>query len=220
MIAAVVPMKPLACAKQRLAGDLSDADRMALVRIMLGEVLTTLRACGAIAHTFVVTADAAIAGCAANLGAKHIAEATPAGLNSAVSTAARYLDQRNIGTMLVLPGDVPLVTSVELGKLASLAQHQTVTVAPAHDHDGTNALLLSPPDAIAPAFGPGSFERHLTAAHTAGFEAVTCALDGLGRDIDTPEDLHVLAERTVERPEYGILRTALTTAIWKEPQTA
>ena len=49
-----------------------------------------------------------------------------------------------------------------------------VTVVPDRHGTGTNALLLAPPDAIAPAFGPGSRERHAERAERAG-------LDGRGR---------------------------------------
>ena len=57
---------------------------------------------------------------------------------------------------------------------------------------GTNALLVSPPDAIAVAFGSGSRAAHLAAAEAAG--ATSVELDGpLGLDVDTPDDL-ILAE--------------------------
>lgn len=220
MITAVVPMKPLAFAKQRLSGVLSGSDRLKLVRTMLGDVLASLRDCREVARTFVVTADAGIAEYAARYGAEHIAEGKPAGLNGAIATAARALEARGVETMLVLPGDVPLVTSHEIDKLTSLARPRSVSIVPDHDRDGTNALLLSPPVMIAPAFGPGSCERHMKAARAAGLEPVACELDGLGRDIDAPEDLRILKEQTANRPEYAFLRAALTTGNLKEPQNA
>jgi 2-phospho-L-lactate guanylyltransferase len=220
MIAAVVPMKPFARAKQRLSGVLAEPERLRLVRAMLGDVLAALRECDAVAQTFVVTADPAIARYAAGYGAEHFAEGDPTGLNGAVATAARALEARGVETMLVLPGDVPLVIPAEIDELASLARPCSAGIVPDHDAKGTNALLLSPPGVIAPAFGPGSYERHVATARTAGLEAVICALEGLGRDIDAPEDLPILAERTADRPEYDFLRAALTDANLKEPQNA
>ena len=43
-----------------------------------------------------------------------------------------------------------------------------VTIVPDRHGTGTNALLLAPPDAIDPSFGPGSFARHRLAAEAAG----------------------------------------------------
>src|SRR3990172_7114486 len=67
-----------------------------------------------------------------------------------------------------------------------------VVIAPADARTGTNALLLSPPDAIQPGFGPGSLERHLRAA--AAIEASTQLVvePALGFDLDTPDDLALL----------------------------
>ena len=53
---------------------------------------------------------------------------------------------------------------------------------------GTNALVVSPPDAIAPAFGSESRAEHQRAATAAG--ARYLELDGpLSLDLDTPADL-------------------------------
>ena len=67
----------------------------------------------------------------------------------------------------------------QLGVLAVPDRHGT----------GTNALLLSPPDAIAPSFGPGSFERHAQAARAGGLAYGVAQVPGLVLDVDTPDDL-------------------------------
>ncbi len=59
---------------------------------------------------------------------------------------------------------------------------------------GTNALLLSPPNAIAPAFGPGSFERHRRLALAAGLRVIVAGPPSLVLDVDTREDLAALRE--------------------------
>lgn len=209
MITAVVPMKPLALAKRRLAATLPRRERRALVRTMLYDVLTALLRCPQVARTFVVTSDLEVIELAARCGAGHIPETAPAGFNQAVAAASRYLEDIGAGSMLVVPGDVPLVTAAEIGELASLSRPCGMAIVPAHDRDGTNALLLSPPGAVAPSFGPGSFERHFAAGHKAGLAPAISLLKGLRRDIDEARDLQILMRKTGGRPEYGFLRQAL-----------
>ncbi len=67
-----------------------------------------------------------------------------------------------------------------------------VIVVPDRHGDGTNALLLTPPDAIQPAFGPGSRERHERLAEEAGATCTAIAVATLGLDVDTVDDLAAL----------------------------
>ena len=64
-----------------------------------------------------------------------------------------------------------------------------VAVVPDRHGTGTNALLLAPADAIGPAFGEGSAERHRDRAARAGHEVAIEALASLALDLDTPDDL-------------------------------
>jgi hypothetical protein len=64
---------------------------------------------------------------------------------------------------------------------------------------GTNALLLSPPDAIPFGFGPRSAAIHEAAARTTGLTAKRLRLPFLSRDLDTPSDLRTLGRN----PELG-----------------
>jgi 2-phospho-L-lactate guanylyltransferase len=70
--------------------------------------------------------------------------------------------------------------------------------------DGTNALLLAPPDAIPFRFGPGSRAAHAAASKSAGAAYVEVA-GPLDLDLDTPDDLlaaeaHGLDTLAAERP--------------------
>ena len=92
--------------------------------------------------------------------------------------------------MLTLPGDIPLVTAAEIEHL--IAAHPpapSFTIAPSHDEMGSNAILLSPPDAVPLRFGDDSFRPHLAAARTAGIEPTVVPLPGIALDIDNPVDL-------------------------------
>ena len=66
---------------------------------------------------------------------------------------------------------------------------------------GTNALLLDPPDAIAPGFGAGSFERHRAAVEAAGSRLRVERPGTLVLDVDTGDDLRRLVEALDERPD-------------------
>jgi 2-phospho-L-lactate guanylyltransferase len=74
-----------------------------------------------------------------------------------------------------------------------MADTRGVVIVPDRHGTGTNALVLSPPDAIEPAFGPGSFARHVAAAEAAGVPHRVEEVPGLALDVDTPDDLAELA---------------------------
>ena len=105
-------------------------------------------------------------------------------------TAARRLAGKGVGAMLTLPGDIPLVTSDEIGQL--IAAHRpapSFTIAPSHDEKGSNAILLSPPNAVPLRFGDDSFFPHLAAAEARGIAPTIVRLPGIALDIDNPTDL-------------------------------
>ena len=87
---------------------------------------------------------------------------------------------------------------------------------------GTNALVLSPPDAIEPAFGPDSFARHVAAAEAAQVPHRVEEVPGLALDVDTPGDLAELAaaleERRGQAPSTrGALRQLERAGAWTAP---
>jgi 2-phospho-L-lactate guanylyltransferase len=85
-----------------------------------------------------------------------------------------------------------------------------VVIVPDRHGTGTNALVLSPPDAIEPSFGPGSLERHVAAAEAAGIPHRVEEIPGLALDVDTPGDLAELsAELELSRGAAPATRGAL-----------
>jgi 2-phospho-L-lactate guanylyltransferase len=98
----------------------------------------------------------------------------------------------------LLPGDCPLLDPAELDAALGRMTPGRVAMIPDRHGTGTNGLLLAPADAIGPAFGPGSAERHLDRAARAGYEAVTEALPSLALDLDTPDDLAALTAAVAE----------------------
>lgn len=187
---AVVPVKDTAGAKQRLAPVLPPRQRQALALAMLEDVLAALAAVPALAGRIVVTTDKAAAALAERYGCLVQTEGAAAGHTGAVTAATRHLAAAGRGGMLTVPGDIPLVTAAEIGEL--LAAHRpapSFTIAPSHDERGSNAIVMSPPDAVPLAFGDDSFSPHLAAAHARGIAPTVLRLPGIALDIDNPADL-------------------------------
>lgn len=197
---ALVPIRGLENAKTRLGGDLDAEERAALVEEMLRRTLRATRDARRIAGTLVVTMDGAAAEIARRHRAVGLVERAP-GLNEAIEAARSVAQARGATAVLVLPADLPAVSAAAIDELvesaaalASVAPPEAgpaagvVAVVPDRHGAGTNALLLSPPDVIAPAFGAASYARHLAAARHAGARVID--LDGpLSLDVDTAADL-------------------------------
>ncbi len=209
---AILPVKRFELAKQRLGARLPAAQRETVARAMVEDVLHTLVASSELAGVLVVTNEPAVAALAETLGALVEPDRAEAGQSAAVGAGIAYALQAGIERVLLIPGDCPALDGEELAVL--LAHHgdgQVVVVVPDRHGTGTNALLLTPPDVIAPAFGPGSFARHRQLADDAGALCETARPSTLLLDVDTPEDLAALLATASERaPRTRTAFAALT----------
>jgi len=186
---AVVPVKETAGAKQRLAAVLPQATRSALSLAMLEDALRALASARGLAGILVVTPDTAAQNLALRYSAQVSHDHAREGHTAAIMGAARRLAAEG-AAMLTIPGDVPLATAPEIEQIIDTHRsgHDFVIV-PARDERGSNAILVSPADAVPLHFGADSFSPHLAAARGCGIEPAILHLPGIGLDIDTPEDL-------------------------------
>ncbi len=192
---AVVPVKDTAAAKTRLAAALPAPLRREFFLVMLEDVLAALAEASGLAGRLLVTTDPAAIALAGRYGVQSIADGADDGHSGAVAGAAQRLAREGRGGMLTLPGDIPLVSAAEIGRL--LAAHgqsfrdgaPSFTIAPSHDEKGSNAVLLSPPEAVPLRFGDDSFVPHLAAARACGIAPTVLHLPGIALDIDNPADL-------------------------------
>jgi 2-phospho-L-lactate guanylyltransferase len=185
---AIVPVKQLSRAKQRLAPVLSGQQRIALARAMLHDVLTTLSCTPGLAGILVATCDAAAARVAAQFGARLVDNVMETGINAAVRSALRVPEVTSAG-VLIVPADIPFATPADMQAALAALDHTPVVLAPALSDGGTNALAMCRRDLIAPTFGTDSFARHQALAQRAGLACGIIRSEGLGRDIDGPDDL-------------------------------
>ena len=191
---AVIPVKEAQGAKQRLAPVLSAPLRQALALAMLEDVLEAVAGVKGLGGAILVTVDPQAEILARRYGMTTLADGAHDGHTGAVNAGARHLVAQGHGTLLTLPGDLPLVTAAELETLIAAHGHApSFTIAPAHDDLGSNAILMSPPQAVPLRFGEDSFFPHLAAARAQGIEPCVVRLAGIAFDIDNPQDLHHFA---------------------------
>lgn len=194
---ALLPSKPLAAAKTRLAPHLSQADRWALSYAMFHDVLECLCMARHVDRVAVVTADHLLLDLAAHAGAVTVDEGSPRGLNAAAALGTNRCVEEGATSVLIVLSDLPLVTVEEIDALfAELPPAPHVRLARSHEGLGTNALLRTPPNAISTRFGGRSFQDHVAAAADAGVGYSEVDVPGLSFDIDTIDDLSEL-RRTV-----------------------
>lgn len=217
--AAILPVKSFTRAKQRLGQTLADPLRPMLAEAMVADVLAALSSTSAIARTIVVTREPTVMRAVAGDGATTVvSDEGETGQSAAAALGIGRALREGFDRVLCVPGDCPALDPAELDELLGAATNDAaVTIFPDRHGTGTNGLLLSPPDAIQPSFGPGSCERHLSLTRAAGVDGHVHRLQSLLLDIDTGADLAVLrahlgelgarAERTravLARPEFAL----------------
>lgn len=190
---AILPVKSFPQAKQRLSDELEPELRQALAEAMLRDVLEALAQTRHLTGVLVVSPHPRPRELAELAGIRAIADAE-AGHNAAASLGIEMAGREGFERALLVPGDCPALDPLEIDQLLQRRTPEpSVIVVPDRHGTGTNALLLTPPGALAPSFGPGSCARHREHARAEGVAVEIVELGSLALDIDTPEDLESLA---------------------------
>lgn len=198
---AVVPQKSFASAKARLRGVLPDGERARVAQTMATHVIDTLVA---VLPTAVVSADPDVLDLAASLGAWPIEESDGgSGLNAAVADAVWEAQGLAVHTLAVVAGDLARLEVEDVHALLRLPSRPGVVVAPDRSGAGTNAIVLSPPEAIGVRFGPNSMRAHVAAAYRANLPVRVLRRPGLQLDVDTADDFPEGLRRKALPPATG-----------------
>lgn len=224
--AAILPVKRFELAKQRLGESVAEQLRLDLARAMVGDVLVALSQSSAIHTTVVVTNEPLVVAAAGYTGAIVVADSAEDGQSAAAAIGIERACAEGAERVLCIPGDCPALDPDELevlladepGEASGQAQDSgaetpgaqarrrgsgEVLIIPDRHGTGTNGLLIAPPDAIAPSFGPGSCKRHSELAAAAGARWRIERVGSLLLDIDTGEDLAVLRERLADKQGHA-----------------
>jgi 2-phospho-L-lactate guanylyltransferase len=211
--AAILPIKSFGAAKQRLSPLLGTGSRQALAQAMFSDVLGSLRKVDGLESITVVSADPAVDAAARGSGVTVVVDPAESGQSDATMVGIRHALASGYERVVLVPGDTPLLNPMELDALLarSEADGMQVVIVPDRHGSGTNALVITPPDAFYPSFGPDSLNRHVTLAQEAGLLHSVEEVPSLSHDIDTPEDLNALADalegrRAVAPNTRGALR--------------
>jgi len=206
MLFAIVPVKDLSKAKERLASLLPQDVRTELAYAMLEDVLAALRGATLIDRIFIVTMDRKAMEIAGDVGIEIIEETEQKGESDSVDRASLVCKEMGADSVLVIPGDAPLIRSEDIDFIAGKeAVAPSVILVPARDRMGTNAILRTPPDAIPSRFGHDSFRKHLEEAGNMGIAVEYYENERVGLDIDHPEDLKLFASKESDTRTYRLL---------------
>ena len=153
---AVLPIKRFDDAKQRLDRTLNAGSRRALAEAMVSDVLHALRRATRVDAVIVVTGEHAAEALARAYDAQSIPD-DDRGHSHAARAGVDWALENGFQRVLLIPGDCPALDPKELDELlVESMSAPDVTIVPDRHGTGTNALVLAPPDVIAPSFGPGS----------------------------------------------------------------
>ncbi len=195
---AMVPIKEMTNAKQRLSAVLSPEERKGLFRAMVEDVIEVLSKVSVLDGVMIVSRDAEAEKLAERYHARLLIEEENRGHTMAVAHAARVLAGEGVDGILQLPGDVPMVTVAEITQvLKTHGAAPAMTIVPSRDKQGSNCILCSPPEVMPLTFGEDSFYPHLATARKHGLEPQVLTMPGIGLDIDTPDDLRMLLTQKV-----------------------
>ena len=203
---AVVPIRSLTDGKTRLAPNVDQAGHSRLIAQMLRGVVAAATGSGQIETVLVVSPDEHVLSLARDLSPRIALLRQPddrPGLIPALTQARAVLADRGAATMLILFGDLPLITAADVRSLT--ARPEPVVLAPDRHGEGTNILMQrldtgDDPERFTFRFGPGSFRRHRDEARRRGLAVGIVETPGTSLDVDTPDDLAAWQARIHDAP--------------------
>jgi len=191
---AVVPVKPIRRGKSRLAGVLSEKERTDLNTFLFEHTMQVLVGVERIDQILVISRDPLVLSLARQYKTRTLQEDSNSNLNLALKLASRMAQAYETREMLIIPADLPLITTDEIDQFLGLAGNPPeLIIAPDRHMSGTNALYVNPIGNIEYHYGPDSYHHHLNEAKTLGYAVKTRITPLLGFDLDFPEDLDIFA---------------------------
>ena len=187
-LSAIIPVKSFSNAKTRL--ELPFEQKESLCKLMLEEVIETIRNCNLIEQIIVVSREEFALKLCKKFHGVEILDEHEISVNHAVSLADEYMKKNNFEASVVFPQDIPFMTTNDIGYLLSFINHpKFVLIVPSNHFDGTNALVRMPYDIIDLYYDNNSFVNHLKSAKSVFRNPSVVYARRIMFDIDTISDL-------------------------------
>lgn len=174
--AAIVPIRSWTAGKSRLG--LNDAERASLARAFALDVIDVLTGSPVIDLVVVVTSDDDVR---ADVGDVEVMPDPGRGLNDAVSQGCSHALARGGSSVLIVPSDLPCLTTAALSDAVRISAGQVHVYCPDAEGDGTTIVVSRDPAGLVTSYGAGSAAAHRTAGLVPLLEAPSEAR----RDVDT-----------------------------------
>jgi 2-phospho-L-lactate guanylyltransferase len=216
---AVIPVKRLDAALRRLEGALGPAERERLAEALFLDLIAKLPRSRNITDSLIVTADPSVSRQARWLGHKVLEQTEDIGHSEAVIAGVEAAKSAGADRVAMLAADCPMLDIEQLDRHLGRTP-QAALIVPDHHGTGTNALVLSPPDAIQPAFGLASCSRHISRARAAAIGFTLERIESLEMDLDTPEDMQELRGRLLLDPDPAPRTAKVLWELGAQPEPA
>lgn len=186
----LIPVKELSTANERLSSIMSQQKRTELAYVMLKDVFSAVKSSKLADNKVVVTMDKKAIKMGLKEGFEVIKEESQQGESSSVDEALQVCKLMGASSVLVIPGDAPLITGEDLDFIFEKErQENSVILVPSGDELGTNAILRKPPDAIPSRFGHDSFRKHKEEAEKRHLPFDVYEISNIAIDLDEPKDI-------------------------------
>jgi 2-phospho-L-lactate guanylyltransferase len=200
-------MKKLENIKSRLSTILTSSQRRELNVNMLKDVVNALKKSKAVSQIIAVSADENLFKIVKNLHVKTLKESFEQGVNAAVACATDYCIKNGATAILILPSDIPLLSSEDVATIVRLGKKSpSIVLSPSIRFDGTNALLLNPPNIIMTHYDQDSFNSHLNEAAKKKISARVYMSSRVMLDLDTPVDVKEFLTKKTRSLAYKYLK--------------
>ena len=191
-VSAVVFAEASGWPKRRLSSGFSSKERKLLSAAMLEDVLVALKS-SVVCEAVVVGTDSNVRQVVDRCGVSFISERR-AGLASGIRKAIKWCIGRKADAVLVLPINIPLVSSRDIYGIVELgSQEPSMVLSPSLD-GGMSALFLNPPNVIRTCFGPKCFFKNVEAAIKNDVTVRFYSSRDIATKVDSQEDLQRLLE--------------------------
>jgi len=219
---AILPIKSLDGAKQRLRKVLSPNERRELMLNSARDVLTALSHSSHLSGILLVSKDEDAIALGTEFDVSVLRIESDNGQSDAIDKAVFYLQGIGVTSTLSIPGDAPLLLAVDIDIICdTLKNKPSITIVSNADGTGSNCIGTSSAGLISYQFGTNSFAKHVASAREHGIQPTLLSLPRLELDIDTPGDISQLMEHPARtRTQEFVANSGLQDRLFTTAHTA